>query len=503
MIMESTGPRINPYSNYGSIAFGSRFFGRKKEIKFFTDRIIENPSPQDISIIGAPKIGKSSLVHEALIERKRELHSNKKIPIWINMGTYKTPESFFSGIIFQTYAELESLSIVNKEINDNYSKINDEKLPEMERYFYIEKFYETIKKLGFNIIFIFDEFDHARNLFKENPSAFQKLRELTYYPDWKTTHITISRRPLREIEQQSGAISNYYSLFHEKTLISYTNEDLLEYFQKFQNCGLELTKEQHKKIEHYCGSHPYLLDIACYHIIEQFFDKIFNDIEISVHSNENLFLNYYEDVAKHLQENSTFNNVLQVLFGPLVTVNRREIDRLQQHGYLSQTSDGTIVSLSQDFKDFLYLTQRKTELWPVLSQVERGLRELIDRQMTGKYGEKWIDHLENINSCLKNTFKECRDNQQKEKAFFGSASENLLDYSYIGTLFTIIFFEWGTFQNIMKKDNNYWDQRQKIIVKIRNPLAHFRDEVPPESHKKIADGYCQEILDILRNEKIL
>ena len=121
--MESTGPRINPYSNYGSIAFGLRFFGRKNEIKFFRDRIIENPTPQDISIIGAPKIGKSSLVYEALIERKREIHSNKKVPIWINMGTYSTPESFFSGIIFQTYVELESLSIINKEINGSVENL--------------------------------------------------------------------------------------------------------------------------------------------------------------------------------------------------------------------------------------------------------------------------------------------------------------------------------------------------------------------------------------------
>ena len=501
--MESTDPRINPFSNYGSIAFGSRFFGRKKEIKFFTDRIFGNSLPQDISIIGAPKIGKSSLVHEAIIERKQELYSNKKIPIWINMATFGTPESFFSGIIFLTYAELESLSIINKEINEKYSKINDEKLSEMERYYYIEKFYEAIKKLGYNIIFIFDEFDQARNIFKGNPSAFQKLRELTYNPDWKTTHITISRRSLREIEQQSGAISNYYSLFHEKALISYTDEDLIDYFQKLENCGLKLTKEQHNKIEHYCGSHPYLLDIACYHILEQFYDKTLEDIDTTVRSNENIFLNYYEDVEKHLRENSTFNNLLQVLFGPLVTVNRRDIDRLRKYGYLSQSSAGSIVSLSQDFKDFLYFTQRKTELWPVLSQVERGLRELIDKQMTGKYGVNWIDQIEKVNAGLKNTFKECRDNQQKEKAFFGSASENLLDYTYIGTLFTIIFFEWGIFQNIMRKDKNYWDQHQKIIVKIRNPLAHFRDEVPPESHKKIADGYCQEILDILRHEKIL
>jgi hypothetical protein len=493
--------RINPYSNYGGVAFGTRFIGRKKELKFFTERIINSPNPQDISIVGAPKIGKSSLVREALMEKKSELIAKKKIPIWINMGTFDTPENFFSGIVFKTYSELEGLSLINKEINNNFSKITHENVSLVERSHYIEKFFETIKRMDFDVVFIFDEFDHARKLFKGNLSGFQTLRELTYNPDLKTCQITISRRSLREIELQSGSISNYYSLFHERSLLSYDSDDLVEYFGKMKNVGLQLNDDQHKTIKYHCGSHPYLLDIACYNIMEEFFENSLQPIETTISSNGNLFQNYYDDIVVHLNENASFEKVLQVLFGPLISVHKRDILTLQRCGFLSPGSDETLISISQDFSDFLYFLQRKIELWPILSQVERGLRELITKKMNEKYSEHWIERLENDHPKLKPTFDESRKNQQKEMNYFGKASDNLLDYTYIGTLFSIIIYEWGTFQSVLEKNEDYWDQHKTAIVKIRNPLAHFRDEIPSESHKKIAEGYCEEILEILRHEK--
>jgi hypothetical protein len=354
----------NPYSGYGRIVFGDRFIGRKKELNFITERIINNSFPYDIAIVGAPKIGKSSLVYEALIERKKQLFENKKIPIWINLGTYDIPESFFSGIVFRTYIALEDLGVNNGETNKFFLKIKETKLSEDDRFFYIQKFFETCKKMGFNIIFIFDEFDHARKLFKGNLSSFQKLRELTYNPDWKTSHITISRRSLREIEQQSNAISNYYSLFHEYPLISYNSDGLTEYFGKIKNCGIELDSNQIKKIDYYCGNHSYLLDIAYYHIGENYYETPKLDVDVLIQLNENLFYNYYENMLVHLKANELFDNLLQILFGPLVNVNKNDISKLKKYGFLSEMGQGSIISFSQDFNEYLYLIQRKIELWP-------------------------------------------------------------------------------------------------------------------------------------------
>jgi hypothetical protein len=121
--------------------------------------------------------------------------------------------------------------------------------------------------------------------------------------------------------------------------------------------------------------------------------------------------------------------------------------------------------------------------------------------MVFKYKEKWQDQLEVTHPELKPKFQESRRNRQTELKIFGRSSDNLLDYSYFNTLFFIISLEWSVFEKNLKKDMDYWNSRKDAIVKIRNPLAHFRDEIPSESKKIIAEGYCKEIIDIVHQEK--
>ncbi len=91
----------------------------------------------------------------------------------------------------------------------------------------------------------------------------------------------------------------------------------------------------------------------------------------------------------------------------------------------------------------------------------------------------------------------CRELQQREERSFGSkASKNLIDFTNPFDLFKIVFAEWDSFGSIFGKDKQYWDERAKLIAKIRNPLAHNRDELLNEYERKIAEGYCKEILAI-------
>lgn len=100
---------------------------------------------------------------------------------------------------------------------------------------------------------------------------------------------------------------------------------------------------------------------------------------------------------------------------------------------------------------------------------------------------------------LKPIFEKCREAQEKEEKSFGSrASRNLIDFTYPQDLFAIIFSEWNTFKAIFGKDKNYWDQRVQLLAKMRNPLAHNRDEALYDYEKQVADGYCREILTVLQ-----
>jgi hypothetical protein len=75
---------------------------------------------------------------------------------------------------------------------------------------------------------------------------------------------------------------------------------------------------------------------------------------------------------------------------------------------------------------------------------------------------------------------------------------NLIDFTYPGDLFAIIFAEWNTLSAIFGRDRAYWDQRAQLLAKIRNPLAHNRDAILHDYERQIAEGYCKEILAVLR-----
>jgi len=86
---------------------------------------------------------------------------------------------------------------------------------------------------------------------------------------------------------------------------------------------------------------------------------------------------------------------------------------------------------------------------------------------------------------------------REEKSFGDRASRNLIDFAYPGDLFKIIFAEWQIFVNIFRKNTAYWDHRAQLLSKIRNPLAHNREQLLSEYERQIAEGYCKEILSIL------
>ena len=69
--------------------------------------------------------------------------------------------------------------------------------------------------------------------------------------------------------------------------------------------------------------------------------------------------------------------------------------------------------------------------------------------------------------------------------------------TYPMQLFEIILAEWNRFKDIFGRDKQYWNQRAEFIAKIRNPLAHNREEALQEYELKIAEGYCEEILDAI------
>jgi hypothetical protein len=494
----------NPFADYGNITRGERFIGRKESLEVIESRIVRPKEAGNLAVIGEPRIGKSSLVYKAVIDRKTDLIAGNFLPIWVNLATYAKSASFFRSLVTRCLDEMEELDWMSETIQRAANRALEDELSWSEGYDRIYCFFEKVRKAGYRILFILDEFDHARHLFKGDNSGFQGLRELSYRPEWRVYYITTSRRTIRQIEEQTGAISTFDGIFHKHYLSMFNDQDIEEYFQRLSCVGIPAPGEK-KRIQFYCGGHPYLLEMLGYEIVETSREEQKIEVDKAAHRIIQSILDQYDRMVDLLREDGSLNKLLQILFGPVVDVKQNDVDGFLKYGFIKTYKD-SYVGFSEHFHDFLKLVEREIDrsymkrdeinlliLW---QNTEKTLRGIITTMMMKKCGERWIEKLENSHpKSLKPIFQKSREARQKEEHSFGSrASQNLIDFTYPQDLFAIIFAEWkNVFESIFGKDKKYWEERAQLLSKIRNPLAHNRNGVLQDYERKIAEGYCKEL----------
>lgn len=490
----------NPFADYGNIVRGERFIGRHDSLKVIENRVTRPREPGNLAIIGEPRIGKSSLVYKAVIERKVELMARKILPIWFNLATYDQAPIFFRSLVSRSFDEMEEVGWLSDPVKLAANRALQDELSWSEGYSRIQRFFEKVRESGIRIFIILDEFDHARYLFKGDISGFQGLRELSYRPEWRVTFITTSRRTIRDIELQTRAISTFDGIFHKHYLAMFDEEDLQEYFARLTSAGVSTDAEVKERIQFYCGGHPYLLEMLGYELVEMHREQQEIMVDRAAQQLGQSFLDHYDRMVDLLREDASLNKLLQILFGPIVDVKQTDIDELLRYGLIKSTDDGRFTAFSAHFQTYLRLIERQIDLWPLWRQTKTTLRQVVTLKMIEQYGKNWIEHLEKSRPHLKSIFDECRKAQEKEERSFGSrASHNLIDFTYPQDLFAIIFAEWNVFKALFGKDKNYSGQRAQLLARIRNPLAHNRDAALYEHERQIAEGYCKELLATLKS----
>ena len=346
--------------------------------------------------------------------------------------------------------------------------------------------------------------NHARHLF-EGETAFQCLRELADYPDYRLSLVLTSRRNIRDIELSAGSSSPFHNIFQVQRLAMFNHEDLETYFSLFSSTGIQITDADRERILFYCGAHPYLLEMLGCEVVEMFRQNQQIDIDKAANAILQSVFEHYDDMIRLLREDGALNKLLQILFGPVIDIKQTDVTELQNYGLIKPTEDGTYAAYSEHFHDYLKLHERSTEfaadLWPIWRDTEKALRKVITTTMFAIHGNQWIEKLEDGRSNLKSIFDECRKAQEKEERSFGDrASQNLIDFTYPADLFTIICAKglWKPyFEPIFGRNPNYWEHRKQFLARCRNPLAHNRSEVLQTHEITIIEGYCREILSVL------
>jgi hypothetical protein len=498
----------NPFSGYGRAISGLRFIGREKYIRTIENRVTKQKDPNNLALIGYPRIGKSSLAEQAIMQIERELVAEKKIPILISFGTYENVHSFFRTLVIKAYEYLEEHFEVDAILSKPYQKIQDEGLSWTSLKSEVERFFEKATKKDYRFIFVLDEFDSARIIFKDNYAAFQELRELGYRGTFKVTFVTTSRRSIKEIEIQCAANSVLDLIFKKEYLSMYNKSEIDEYFGLYENIKILLTEQDKERIIYYCGGHPYLLAALGFEIVETFKEEgkfsvseIFEKIRLD-------FEDYYEQLITLLKEDKTYEKMLQILFGPMLNVTDGDVKELRDiYGLLEEinlpNNDKGLVAFSQHFQEYLSSLGRKIDFWSLWTTLETTMRKVIETIMKKKYEENWQEKLKELFPAQffgipEKNIKGAIDKRQYAKE--DNKSDNLLDYIDAQPIFEMAMskeFE-DDFKTIFgadKKVKGEFMQKIQLIILIRNPYAHSRFQAIKPTTVQQAEIYCKEILD--------
>ncbi len=497
----NTRTNSNPFADYGGIVYGSGFIGRDYEQMILRHRIIDANDPGCLSVVGAPRIGKSSFAFHTLVYPRVELNKLKLVTVRLNLPNFETLAQLLRKLVSTVAADLQELGLRDEGLHKAADSVAIEGLPWIELQDRVQRFFKGVKRQGWRVVCIIDEFDSARVLFRDDPGAFQLLRELAYEPEWRICFVTISRRPLCEIESQSQSdISNFHGIFHDLYLRPFDTADLSRLIAKLEGTGLSIDEELQRFVYLNTGGHPFLSSALCFCIAKTWldendraFDKMLNEATIEL-------TKYYDKLISILRESELLDKLLQILLGPVTDVTRLDAEQFERYGLIRPDESGYFSAFSDHFGDYIRLLERSTDLWTLWRDTERKLRLLIAKKMEEKFAtQNWIPELEKTNPDIKKIFDKARLTQSNDKAIFGSrASNNLLDYMYPWNLTMIIYKHWPLFEDILGNDREYWSVRFNLLEKLRNPMAHSREDAIEPYQYQIADGYCRELLHLLK-----
>lgn len=462
---------INPFVGRGRPVSGDRLVGRDREKARLTEKVT---SGSNLSLVGLPRIGKTSLARFAL----QAAGQARRIVAEISLDSCSGPAEAFNRIGFEINENIEDPTLVqagpvldaNEEIAA-YERLKD----------YLRK---HARKGHFFTVAI-DEFDYVSNELFSNANIFiSRLREIANnYDRFHTSFVFVSRRTLDSI--QGRVDCSTLAGLCETIFITGLSEDGLMKMVSRLNEIPHNAAEVSNAVWTYTGGHPYLSEVLLCEAVDQFLQLSADHPSIDKTAIENaIFVQAQEFTSQYrqLQHLLSQDDLLKVLMQLVLGIRKEVIDphsvaTLRNYGLIHRVNSEGYDAFSSHCADYLRLMDRVTPVWDVLGNVERDLRILVSQVFTAKYGAHWADFLSNKDESTRKLFSSLKDQRDKERKQFGNtASDAILDYTYISDIRALVFSEWNEFfSKIFKKNKAEWQLIFDHVVKVRNPAAHFRD----------------------------
>lgn len=515
----------NPFSDNGHLIKGIRFAGRKQEIQTIRNRVIGN-SFGNIAIMGMPRIGKSSLVWNALMTIREEQIKKHNIIVFVYVGKFSSSIEFFKYLAYSVLEELRNLSEKTKiegieRLSLTYDDIKKSITDRFEFDINIEKFFKYLNRLNFRATFILDEFDRVVDLFTE--ADFQNLRNISSQSEWKICLVTVSRRTIQEIELQNGAISTLSGVFSDLRLGLFNKEDNIEYWEIVKSFDIEIADEYKKQVQYLVGCHPFLIDLynfEAFNLLSNLQSVSNEPLSLKIESELKLNLfNNFEKILILLKEENLYSKAIQLVLGPVYDVTPIDEQKLLKYEFIRiventekikilkrevgvrrGNSNYSYVCFSDYFTELLILKFNDIDYWPLWNQTEKAVREVIKDYILDTFGENWelgyLKKHEKSEGKLKGIQKLDYVRTDTKNKFGNLASSHLVDYTFPRDMYDLfISSDWTWFEKVFRESKSEWGKRFNTLAEIRNPIAHNNSEFISTDDLKNAKKYCEIILD--------
>ena len=258
--------RSNPYADFGSTITGTRFIGRDAELRTIASRVFSTSGFGSIAVVGLPRIGKTSLVSEAIRRAESRAVAQRSMVVRVNVGAFDSVDGLFKCLV-EDLAE----GVHGRDLdNDLIEKRITESLAEPSFGFSaLRAVFKSLRLVGIRPVCVLDEFDAGRRLFEETPQCFHWLRELCSNPEFKAAVVLVAKRRLQDVARLAGHESDYWAnVLMTLPLKQFSDGEVARFFSGLEEGGASFGEAERCEVLALCGGHPYLLDVFGYHAWE-------------------------------------------------------------------------------------------------------------------------------------------------------------------------------------------------------------------------------------------
>lgn len=482
----------NFFADFGSVVSGERFIGREEHLSSIAGRVFGPKGYGSLSIIGLPRIGKTSLVEEAVNRYSPECAAPHLVAR-VDVGRVDSVPKLFAALVSEIVRASESSAI----------ELGRPALSAAEAVMAMpaspgdatQRFFNELVRKRIRPICILDEFDAGRFFLAQAPESFTYLREFASIATQKASLILISKRPLEHLSRLANHKSGYWAnVLMRITLRPFNLAEQDEFFRRLQNQGVQLASDVKQEVLSVCGRHPFLLDTFGFYAVEEARAGRPLTVEWFQRQMRDPIRTNFQQIVTILHDMELFSKAIQVMAGPQWDVEQNDVDQLEEYGVL-QADGRELRTFSSAFVDYLRFRGDQSDYWPQWRKTERAVRDTLTVLLGQAYGPEWLAKLKKTRVAQHLESAE-RTMIGDTKKFGATAPNNILAYTYPKELYDIMTLDWAKLgEPFLGADKTDWSKKFELLARVRNPLAHNREEAVTPSQRQAAAAHCQELLE--------